>query len=133
MGLKLKLKPKERLIINGCIVRNGEKRLDIEIENRADVLRGNEMMSEEDANTPVRRLCFMIQLALVSRELRPQILPEIMSQIDQLGSIFSKSSSDVFEQVRRLVEEGEFYSACRKLGPIIVREELLLSLPLGKQ
>lgn len=133
MGLKLKLKPKERLIINGCIIRNGEKRLDIEIENRADVLRGNEMMSEDDAKTPVRRLCFMIQVALVSREVRPQIIPEIMSQIDLLSSIFSKSNSETFTQVRRLVEQGEFYAACRKLAPLIAREDLLLSIPLGNK
>lgn len=130
MGLKLTIKPGERLIINGCVIRNGDRRLDIEIETRADVLRGNEMLNEENSRTPVRRLLYLIQIVLVSRDHRARMVPEILGHISQLEHALEKSQGETLAQVRELVEAEEFYTACRKLIPVMRHEDFLLALPL---
>ncbi|MFG6082800.1 flagellar biosynthesis repressor FlbT [Paracoccus litorisediminis] len=131
MGLQLKLKPRELLIINGCILRNGDRRLNIEIENRADILRGNEIIDEADAKTPVRRLAHLIQKALVNRPAREVLLPEIVRSFWELEDILGRSHGEDLKAARMLVQSGEFYGAYRKLVPVIRHEDHLLSLPQG--
>lgn len=131
MGLKLKLKPGERLIVNGCIIRNGERRLEIEIENRADVLRAGEMLDEAGARTPVSRLIYLIQVVLVSKDHRSQVVPEIMQRIEELSEVMRRSHSDTLAEVRELVADGQFYAACRRLIPVLRHEERLLQIAKG--
>ncbi len=130
MGLKLKLNPKERVVINGCIIRNkGHRQMEIEIENRADVLRASEMLDAESAQTPATRLCYLIQIALVSPYHRARLIKDIRTRIEQLRDVMTHSHGPRLEEIGRLVEVGEFYMASRKLQPVIAHEALLLSMP----
>lgn len=132
MGLKLKLNPNERLIVNGCILRNhGHRRLEIEIENRADVLRSSEMLDAESANTPVSRLCYKVQIALVSPAERKKLLPEILARLAQLSRAMP-SRKDELEAIATLVEERELYAASRRLQALIPYEARLLDIAKGK-
>lgn len=60
MPLKLSLKPGETFIVNGAVVRNGERRGVLLLENRARVLREKDIMQPEDADTPAKRAYFAI-------------------------------------------------------------------------
>lgn len=132
MGLKLKLNPNERLIVNGCILRNhGHRRLEIEIENRADVLRSSEMLDAESAKTPVSRLCYKVQIALVSTAERKKLLPEITERLAQLRSAIP-SQKDELVEIEGLVADGEFYAASRRLQALIPYEARLLEIAKGK-
>ncbi|HMK49214.1 MAG TPA: flagellar biosynthesis repressor FlbT [Thermodesulfovibrionales bacterium] len=66
MALKISLKPQERLILGGVavtVIRNGDSANDLLIENNVPILiRGNDIMLEGDANSPCRKIYFMIQL-----------------------------------------------------------------------
>lgn len=128
MGLRIKLSPGERLIVNGCIIRNGNRRTEIEIENRADVLRGSEMLDEQGARTPVRRLCYLIQIALVSPAHREELLPDLLERIDQIVAVMERSHGSELAQIRSLVTHGEFYAASRRLQPVIQHEDMLLKI-----
>lgn len=128
MGLRIKLAPDERLIVNGCIIRNGNRRTEIEIENRADVLRGGEMLDEESARTPVRRLCYLVQIALVSPTHRAALMPDILLRIDQIASIMERSHGSDIAEIRSMVSHGEFYAASRRLQPVIEHEDMLLKI-----
>ncbi|WP_167620127.1 flagellar biosynthesis repressor FlbT [Paracoccus ravus] len=129
MGLKLKVAPGERLVLNGCILRNtGAHRLEIELENRADVLRGSEMLDAETADTPVKRLCYLIQIALVSTRHRAEMLPEITARTAELRSAMAISHGADLDRVQALVEQAEFYAATRILQQVIRHEAKLLKL-----
>lgn len=65
MGLKISLKPDERIIIGGAVVKNGSTRSDFVIENSVPILRGKDIMSLADANSPCKRIYFAIQLMYV--------------------------------------------------------------------
>ena len=47
MGLRLTLKPNERILINGCVIRNSDRRQLLVIENHADIVREADLMGEE--------------------------------------------------------------------------------------
>jgi len=65
MALKITLKANERLIVGGAVITNGNNRSDLIIENSVPVLREKEIMRDEDAETPCRRIYFVIQLMYV--------------------------------------------------------------------
>ena len=62
MPLRIELKPQERLIINGALIRNGDRRSVFMIENQCKFLRESEIIFEAEADTAAKRLCVTLQL-----------------------------------------------------------------------
>ncbi|MDR6266756.1 MULTISPECIES: flagellar biosynthesis repressor FlbT [Rhodobacterales] len=129
MGLVLKVKVGDRLVVNGAVLRNaGRNQMMIEVENQSDVLRAEEIFSESMASTPVRRLCHQIQIAMVSRESRGELIPRIHAALDELESALGKSQGQVLRDVRVQVEKTNLYGAYRLLLPVITYEDELLAM-----
>jgi flagellar protein FlbT len=68
MSLKITLKPHERMILGGAVITNGNSRSELIVENNVPILRHKDMMSEKEANSPCRRIYFVIQLMYVDEE-----------------------------------------------------------------
>ncbi len=66
MSLKLRLSAHEKVVINGAVIQNGDRRNVISVVNPANVLRAKDVMPEEGANTPIKRVYFMIQSILIA-------------------------------------------------------------------
>lgn len=60
MPLKLSLKPGETFVVNGAVVRNGDRRGVLLLENQARVLREKDILHPRDATTPVARAYFSV-------------------------------------------------------------------------
>jgi len=60
MPLKLSLKPGETFVVNGAVVRNGDRRGVLLLENRARVLREKDILRPADATTQAGRTYFAI-------------------------------------------------------------------------
>src|SRR5271167_5257029 len=65
MPLKLKLAAHERLIVNGAVMVNGGCRTTLIIRNFAHIMREKDVLHEPDANTPTKRLYFILQAMLM--------------------------------------------------------------------
>jgi flagellar protein FlbT len=60
------LKPGERMIIGGAALTNGNSAsCDLVIENKTPILRQKDLLSEETANSPCRRIYYAIQLMYI--------------------------------------------------------------------
>ena len=68
MALKITLKPYERVIVGGAVVTNGNSKTNLVIENDVPILREKDIMKEQDADTPCRRIYFVIQLMYVDEK-----------------------------------------------------------------
>ncbi|MBI4763939.1 MAG: flagellar biosynthesis repressor FlbT, partial [Deltaproteobacteria bacterium] len=68
MSLKISLKPQERLIVGGTVLKNTGGRCDLLVENRVPILREKDIMGEKDADSPCKRIYFTIQLMYVDEE-----------------------------------------------------------------
>ena len=66
MALKITLKPGERMVIGGAVLTNGNSAsCDLVIENKTPILRKKDILSEETANSPCRRIYYAIQLMYI--------------------------------------------------------------------
>lgn len=68
MALKLSLKPGEKMIIGGAVVKNGATKAELFIENQVPLLREKDIMGEKEANTPAHKIYFTIQLMYIDQE-----------------------------------------------------------------
>ena len=65
MSLKISLKPHEKLVIGGAVITNGKVRSDFVVENNVPILREKDIMNLQDADSPCKRIYFVIQLMYV--------------------------------------------------------------------
>ena len=117
MPLKLSLKPHERLLINGAVIENGGTRTELTLHNRVSVLRQKDIMREDAADTPAKRIWFVVQLLYISSEDRTQLLG-LFHQLVAEMVVASQSSVELLLEISRRVTAGDYYAAlqtCRKL------------------
>jgi len=73
MALKLSLKANERIIAGGAVLRNATgKTVELTVENEVPLLREKEILSEAKADTPCKRVYFVIQLMYIDGQNLPK-------------------------------------------------------------
>jgi flagellar protein FlbT len=69
MALKITLKPSELMIIGGAVVTNGNATsCDLVIQNKTPILRQKDILTEEKADSPCRRIYYAIQLMYIDED-----------------------------------------------------------------
>ncbi|MEM6823960.1 MAG: flagellar biosynthesis repressor FlbT [Pseudomonadota bacterium] len=129
-GLVLKLAPKERVVINGAVIENGDRRTRLSVLTPgANILRLRDAIHPEEANTPVRRVCYVAQLA-VSGDAEPdEARAQLLRGIEQLSQVFQDADSLLaLNKATDAVSNGQFYQGLRALRSLLPREERLLGL-----
>ena len=128
-GLVLKLAPAERLLINGAVIENGERRARFSILTpNAHILRLRDAIHPEQANTPVRRVCYIAQLVL-SGDAEPELARhQLLRGIEQLSQVLTdQDSRSHLTTATAAVLEGQHYAALRALRNLLPREERLFA------
>ena len=128
-GLVLKLAPGERVLINGAVIENGDRRTRISIKTpNAHILRLRDAIHPDDAKTPVRRTCYVAQLALVGDADPKQARRELLIGIEQLSHVLRdpESHSALATAASEAMEEN-FYAAFKSLRRLVPHEDRLLS------
>lgn len=128
-GLVLKLGPKERVLINGAVIENGERRSRLSIVTpNAHILRLRDAIHPEEVNTPVRRVCYIAQLVLSGDadpdEARLQLLRGVEQLSQVLTDVDSKKRLDI---ATTAILEGQHYQALKALRGLLPREERLFA------
>jgi flagellar biosynthesis repressor protein FlbT len=119
MPLKLSLKPNEKIVLNGAVIQNGDRRTTLLLQNKASVLREKDIMQIEDANTPVRRIYLPIMLMYLQGSESAEQYNEFALRMTEFMSVVRLPA--VLEEcvgMSREVMSGEYYKAlsrCRKL------------------
>ncbi|MDX5382719.1 MAG: flagellar biosynthesis repressor FlbT [Rhodobacterales bacterium] len=127
MALKLTLKPDERIIVNGCAIRNSGRRHMLTIESQADVIRGQDLLDPEGVATPVRLVYFLIQTALTRADLRDDLVSPIQKQLAELATVFGGGNLALVFEAANFVSIGDYYKALRALRPVMRHEEDLFA------
>lgn len=128
-GLVLKLGPHERVLINGAVIENGDKRSRIAVMTpNAHILRLRDAIHPEEANTPVRRVCYLAQLVLSGDAVPDDTRLHLLRGIEQLSQVLVDPDSRAqLTLASKSVIEGQFYPALRALRALLPREERLLA------
>ncbi len=128
-GLVLKLAPKERILINGAVVENGDRRTRVSILTpNANILRLRDALHPDDANTPVRRVCYVAQLILSGDVDPTEARPQLLSGIEQLSQALNDADSrKALNDATEAVLSERYYQAMKSLRMLIPREDRLLA------
>ena len=126
MPLRLSLKPQERVIIGGAVVRNGDSRTEIFVENQIPILREADILSPSAVKTPCERVYLAVQLMYVDQEHETphrRFYEELVSDVVEAAP----STKRFLDEVDEHVSKGEFYQALKSTKTLLDYEQELLS------
>ncbi len=128
-GLILKLAPHERVLINGAVIENGDKRCRFAVVTpNANILRLRDAIHPEEVRTPVRRVAYIAQLVLSGDADPDEASAQLLRGIEQLSQVLTDvDSRDLLNRSTRAVLDGDFYPAMRLLRALLPREERLFA------
>ena len=128
-GLVLKLAPKERVLINGVVVENGDRRSRFSIMTPdANVLRLRDAIHPDEVNTPVRRVCYAAQLVL-SGDMEPErARQQLLRRVEELSQVFTDADSRrVLSEATEALLAEQYYKCLKSLRALLPREERLMA------
>ncbi len=128
-GLVLKLAPRERLLINGAVIENGDRRSRFSIVSpNANILRLKDAIHPGDAKTPVRRMCYAAQLVLTGDANAEETSQSLLRRIEELSRILTDVDSQRhLANATQALLEDRFYHCLKSLRALIPREDRLLA------
>ena len=132
-GLVLKLAPKERVLINGAVIENGDRRSRLAIMTpNAHILRLRDAIHPEEVNTPVRRVCYVVQLVLSGDAVPAEARTQLLRGIEQLSQVLTDADSRaLLAAATAAVLEDQQYQALKVLRSLLPREERLFAASRG--
>ena len=128
-GLVIKLAPNERVLINGAVIENGDRRSKISIKTpNAKVLRLKEAIHPDAAKTPVSRICYIAQLLLSGDADPEEGRQQLIRGIEQLSQVFDdRDSRLLLDSASDHAITGNTYQCLRKLRDLLPREARLFA------
>jgi flagellar protein FlbT len=128
-GLVLKLGPHERVLINGAVIENGDRRSKLAIMTpNAHILRLRDAIHPEEVTTPVRRVCYIAQLVLSGDADPGDARLQLLRGIEQLSQVLTDHDSrSQLNLATSAVLDGNHYMALRALRSLLPREERLFA------
>jgi flagellar biosynthesis repressor protein FlbT len=119
MPLKLSLKPGETFVVNGAVVRNGDRRGVLLLETQARVLREKDILAPQEARTPAERAYVAIMQMYLLGESGGAAYTQVA---DTLGGLMADARHDEARahvvEISADVAAGDLYRAltrCRKI------------------
>ena len=128
MSLVLKLGPHERVMINGVVLENGDRRTRLEIVTPdAKVLRLRDAIHPDEVDTPVKRVAYVAQLVLAGEADPEEGRRQILRGIEQLSQVFrDRDSVTHLAEAAESAVEGRIYQTMRALRALLPLEARLL-------
>jgi flagellar protein FlbT len=122
MALKITLKPNEKMIIGGAVIKNGPGKCEFIVENNVPILRQNSILSPDEADTPARRIYLAIQLMYVDtpnignyRELYWKLIRQFVQA--------APSSLELVDRINEMIFQENYYQALKSAQDLIAFEE----------
>jgi flagellar protein FlbT len=124
MGLKVELKPGERIIIGDCVVTNADQRTRLLIEGAVPILREKDIMTAKTADTPAKRVYLAVQLMYTSHD--PSAHHETYFSLVRDLIRAAPSTTQHVNRINDHILTGEMYRALKEAKSLITYEQELL-------
>jgi flagellar protein FlbT len=125
MPLKVRLKPLERIVINGAVLRNDDKRttLTVEVES-AQIIRESDILKQADATTPAKQAYFAVQQVIMNPDFLPKLEATIVQMLAMLHTTLAslEAKAKVMEAMNYF-GAGDYYKTLTCLKAVIAKEE----------
>ena len=125
MPLIIELKPHEKVFINGAVIANGPDRAHITLLNDATLLREKDILTEEKADTPCKRIYFALQLMYID----PASTADYVAFYEKLSNELIEAAPSAAKWLAEMnadLLQGNIYPALRAAKKLIEHEEELM-------
>ncbi len=128
-GLKLKLRPEEQILINGAVIQNGMKQVELTVKTSGTrILRLRDAIHPDDATTPVKRVCYIAQLVVAGEVDEVSALADFTTGVSALQKVFrDEGSLETMNIALEHAQSGDFYKAMQSMRKLIRYEEALFA------
>lgn len=129
-GLVLKLAPQERVLVNGVVMENGDRKTTLKVKTpNASILRLRDALHPDDASTPVTRAYYAAQLAVAGSAEEDSTADALIPQLAALALAFDTLPEQLIqvEKAQDALRKRNFYAVMRALHPLIQIERDLLA------
>lgn len=123
MPLKIELKPHESIIIGDALITNDNDRIRFYIDGDVPILREKFILREKDANTPARRVYFIVQqmyLSKGSKELQKLFIEYIRDLQEAAPSL-----RPFVAPVAEAMIVSDYYTAIKEASKLVEQEDKL--------
>ena len=131
MALKITLKPHEKIIVAGAVIRNGDAATSFLVENNVPVLREKNILRRNEADSPAKRIYYVVQLMYVD----PDRLTRYHALYWRLIRDFLRavpSSFSMVHDISRYIQSDRHYRALKSADTLIEYEQGLLRPATGR-
>ncbi|MEI6207392.1 MAG: flagellar biosynthesis repressor FlbT [Desulfuromonadales bacterium] len=125
MALKISLKAFEKIILGGAVIKNGPHPSIFFIENNVLVLRERDIMTEEQADTPCKRIYFTVQLMYMDEKNLAHYHAIYWRQMGELTDTVKTMLAFSIETGEHILA-SEYYKALKVAKKMIAYEKELL-------
>jgi flagellar protein FlbT len=124
MGLKIELKPGERVMLGDCVVTNHDQRTRLLVEGDVPILREKDIMPLSRADTPAKRIYLSVQLMYTSKNAQDhhELYFTLVRDILQAAP----SMLPLIESINNQILTGNLYKALKETKKLIAYEKELL-------
>lgn len=125
-NLKIHLKPRERIFINGAVIRV-DRKVTIELLNDVMFLLEGHVLQEEGATTPLRQLYFVVQSMLMEPKTLGVAMQIYQQQHKDLVAVYK--DLDVLEglvEIRAMIDAGRPFDALKRIRALYPYEDRIL-------
>ncbi|MGO8921301.1 MAG: flagellar biosynthesis repressor FlbT [Stellaceae bacterium] len=132
MPLTINLKPGEKLIVNGVVLQNAHHAAKLVVHNEAALLREKDIITEEAATTPARRIYFTVQCLYLFPAKSELYLPIIHRFLAE----FSEAAPSALPLLRKIEQElaaDQLYPALKTAKQLIAKEQEILDGATGTE
>jgi flagellar protein FlbT len=126
MGLKIILKPGERMIIGGAVITNGNTKTHFVIENPVPILRDKDILSTQNATTPAKRIYFSIQLMYIDEKNLTAHHKRYWELVRQFLDA-APSALGIIDKISEDILNGSYYQALKTCKKLIAYEEEVMA------
>jgi flagellar biosynthesis repressor protein FlbT len=121
MALKIVVKPHEKLIVGGAVIENGSVKSELLIENNVPILRGKDIMSLHEADSPCKRIYFAIQLMYVDQQNLSEHHKTYWELVKDVSDA-APSRRPALQEISKNVLNGSYYKALKLTRSLIAYE-----------
>jgi len=126
MSLKLRLKPDEKVLVGKAVIKNGPRTSEFVVENNVPILRQKDILTEEEANSPSRRVYFVIQLMYIDSEKLVEYHGKYWELVNDILAA-APSTKPYIERISEQIVACDFYQALKLTRKLMNYEEELLA------
>ncbi|MCC6598375.1 MAG: flagellar biosynthesis repressor FlbT [Alphaproteobacteria bacterium] len=124
MALVIDLKPHEKILIGEAVITNDSQRTRLHIAGDAPILREKDVMQEEDADTPSKKIYFLIQCMYLAKK-PEEYHAKYFNLLREIQNA-APSTTIFFAQINEHIMGNGYYRAMKLARQLIDHEKELI-------